>query len=285
VLMIAEESTSWPGVSHPIERGGLGYDFKWNLGWMHDTLQYFGKDALYRQFHHNNLTFGFVYAWSENFILPFSHDEVVHLKGSMLAKMQGNREQKFANLRALYGYLWAHPGKKLLFMGGELGQWREWNDDQSLDWHLLDEPPHRGVQRLVSDLNRLYAEEPALWEADVDPAGFEWIDANSAAGNIIAFIRNAPAAGRHIVCVCNFSTTLRKGYRLALPSTGNYRVILNTDAAVYDGSDSVQLDWIEAKAVPLHLRPSSALIDLPPLSTIWLEVPRALSSDDGLTET
>jgi len=285
VMMIAEESTSWPGVSHPVERGGLGYDFKWNMGWMHDTLQYFSKDVLYRQFHHNNLTFGFVYAWSENFILPFSHDEVVHLKGSMLTKMQGNREQKFANLRALYGYMWAHPGKKLLFMGGELGQWREWNDDQSLDWHLLDELPHRGVQKLLSDLNRLYAEQPALWEADVDPSGFEWIDANSAAENIIAFIRNAPMAGRQIVCVCNFSATLKRAYRLALPSTGNYQVILNTDAAVYDGSDTVQLDWIEAKAVPLHLRAYSALIDLPPLSTIWLEVPRALSSNNGLTET
>ena len=278
VLMIAEESTSWPKVSHPVAEGGLGYDFKWNMGWMHDTLQYFSKDALYRRFHHNNLTFGFIYAWSENFILPFSHDEVVHMKGSMLGKMQGTREQKFANLRALYGYMWAHPGKKLLFMGGELGQWREWNDDQSLDWHLLDEPAHRGVQTLLRDLNKLYKDEPALWEADVTPAGFEWIDANSAAENIVAFLRNAPEAKRQIVCVCNFSASPRKGYRLALPSVGSYRVILNTDAAVYAGSDSVPLDSIEATADPLHLRPYSALIDLPPLATIWLEVPSAEGS-------
>jgi 1,4-alpha-glucan branching enzyme len=276
VLMFAEEATSWPGVSQPVERGGLGFDFKWNMGWMHDTLAYFSGDTLYRAFHHNNLTFGLTYAWSENFILPFSHDEVVHLKRSMLTKMQGDREQKFANLRALYGYMWAHPGKKLLFMGGELGQWREWNDDQSLDWHLLDDSTHKGVQTLMRDLNRLYAAEPALWEADVDPAGFEWIDANSAADNIIAFIRTAPTAGRQIVCVCNFSTTLKKAYRLALPQPGKYKVILNTDAAVYDGSGSIKLEWIEATAAqPLHLRPASALIDLPPLSTIWLEVPRS----------
>jgi 1,4-alpha-glucan branching enzyme len=164
-------------------------------------------------------------------------------------------------------------------MGGELGQWREWNDAQSLDWHLLDEAPHRGVQTLLRDLNRLYADEPALWEADIEPAGFEWIDANSAASNIIAFIRTAPAAKRQIVCVCNFSTTAKIGYQLALPTTGSYRVVLNTDAAVYDGNDSVELDWIEAIAVPLHLRPASALIDLPPLTTIWLEVPASETSN------
>jgi 1,4-alpha-glucan branching enzyme len=273
VLMIAEESTSWPGVSHPIERGGLGFDFKWNMGWMHDTLQYFSRNALYRGFHHHNLTFGFIYAWSENFILPFSHDEVVHLKKSMLGKMQGTRPQMFANLRALYAYMWAHPGKKLLFMGGDIAQWREWNDDQSLDWHLLDEPSHKGVQTLVRDLNRLYHEQPALWEADVEPAGFEWIDANAAAENIIAFLRRAPRSAQQIVCVCNFSTLLVRNYRLALPVNGNYRVILNTDAAVYDGHEAVELDTVKAIAEPWHSRPCSALIDLPPLSTIWLEVP------------
>ncbi|HZH90327.1 MAG TPA: 1,4-alpha-glucan branching protein GlgB [Pyrinomonadaceae bacterium] len=283
VMMIAEESTSWPKVSRPVSEGGLGFDFKWNMGWMHDTLQYFGKDALYRRFHHNNLTFGFIYAWSENFILPFSHDEVVHLKGSMLAKMQGGRNEKFANLRALYGYMWAHPGKKLLFMGGELAQWREWNNDQSLDWHLLDEPAHRGVQTLLGDLNRLYSGEPALWEADVEPTGFEWIEANGAAENVVAFIRRAPAANRQIVCVCNFSNAARSSYRLALPRAGNYRVILNTDAALYGGSGSVELDSIEAEAAPLHLRPYSALIDLPPLSTIWLAVPRADDDAGGAT--
>ncbi|MCA1594691.1 MAG: 1,4-alpha-glucan branching protein GlgB [Acidobacteria bacterium] len=194
-LMIAEESTAWPSVSRAVEDGGLGFDFKWNMGWMHDTLEYFKQDTLYRGQSHHNLTFGLVYAWSENFILPFSHDEVVHMKGSLLNKMFGDREKKFANLRALYGYMWAHPGKKLLFMGGELGQWREWGDDRSLDWHLLDEADHKGVQTLVRDLNRIYREEPALYEADIEPAGFEWIDADDATENVLAFMRVAPSTG------------------------------------------------------------------------------------------
>ena len=180
-MMIAEESTSWPQVSHPVYAGGLGFDFKWNMGWMHDTLKYFQTDTLFRGGNHNALTFGLLYAWSENFILPFSHDEVVHMKGALLNKMPGDEWQKFANLRALYGYMWAHPGKKLLFMGGEFGQWREWNDSESLDWHLLEQPLHEGVRRLVRDLNLIYRDDPALWEADGDPAGFEWIEADNAA--------------------------------------------------------------------------------------------------------
>jgi 1,4-alpha-glucan branching enzyme len=272
-MMIAEESTSWPGVCRPVDKGGLGFDFKWNLGWMHDTLQYFSRDDLYRRFHHHNLTFGLVYAWSENFILPFSHDEVVHGKGSLINKMHGERRQRFASLRALYGYMWAHPGKKLLFMGGEIGQWREWNDDQSLDWHLLDEPEHLGLQALVRDLNRLYRQEPALWEADVEPAGFRWIDADNAAENVIAFIRAAPSTARQIVCVGNFSSGIKRGYRLGLPRPGLYIQILNTDAERYGGHSAERSESLLAESIPLHGLDHSALVDLPPMSTLWYEAP------------
>ena len=188
------------GVSRPVYVGGLGFGFKWDMGWMHDTLDYFSLDPIFRRYHHRDLTFGLMYAWSENFVLPLSHDEVVYGKRSLLDKMPGDRWRKFANLRALYAYMWARSGKKLLFMGGEFGQWREWNHDSSLDWQLLDEPDHRGLQSLVRDLNRLYRAEPALWEADIDPKGFEWIDANNADENIIAFMRIAPSSGRRIVC-------------------------------------------------------------------------------------
>jgi 1,4-alpha-glucan branching enzyme len=273
-LMIAEESTSWPLVSRPVTDGGLGFDFKWNMGWMHDTIQYFRREPVYRRWHHNNLTFGIVYAWSENFILPFSHDEVVHMKGSMLNKMEGRTvEEKFASLRALYAHMWAHPGKQLLFMGGELGQWREWNDDQSVDWHLLDDSRHAGVNRLVRDLNRIYREEPALWEADVEPAGFEWIDANDAEHSVVAYLRVAPRSGRRVVSVSNFSHLPVAGYRLALPLAGTYRVLVHTDSVDYGGATR-DFETVEAAGPGLHLRPSSAVIDLPPLTTVWLEVPR-----------
>ncbi|HYE15875.1 MAG TPA: 1,4-alpha-glucan branching protein GlgB [Pyrinomonadaceae bacterium] len=271
-LMIAEESTSWPLVTKGSDQGGLGFDFKWNMGWMHDTLKYFERDPFVRRYFHNNLTFGITYAWSENFILPFSHDEVVHMKGSMLNKMHGTRAQKFANLRALYAYMWAHPGKKLLFMGGELGQWREWSEERSIDWHLLDEAEHRGLRDLVRDLNGLSAERPALHEWDVEPRGYEWMDVDNALENIVAFMRVA-SSGERVVCVCNFSAAPRPGYRLGLPRAGTYRLILNTDAPIYGGADSLPTRALEAEGQPAHGRPFSASIDLPPLTTLWFLAP------------
>ena len=256
IMMIAEESTAWPAVSHPVHAGGLGFDFKWNMGWMHDTLKYFQTDPLFRAGNHNALTFGLIYAWSENFILPFSHDEVVHMKGSLLNKMPGTNEQKFATLRALYAYMWAHPGKKLLFMGGEFGQWREWTETESLDWHLLEDPLHRGVQDLLRDLNRVYDTEKALWEVDGEPAGFEWIDVDNARENIVAFRRRSRDEKRELICLANFSAVPRPSYRLAVPDERKYRVIINTGAAAYNGSETLSLRGSE--------------IDLPPLTTVWL---------------
>jgi 1,4-alpha-glucan branching enzyme len=261
-MMIAEESTAWPAVSHPIYAGGLGFDFKWNMGWMHDTLKYFQTDPLFRAGNHNSLTFGLVYAWSENFILPFSHDEVVHMKGSLLNKMPGTTEQKFATLRALYAYMWAHPGKKLLFMGGEFGQWREWTETESLDWHLLDDSLHGGIQRLIRKLNELYGPENALWEADGEPAGFEWIDVDNAFENIVAFVRRSPKTGGEIVCVSNFSAMPKQGYSLRLPSAEEYKAVINTDDETFGGNKTVAVD-------ALKLEDGVAVIDLPALSTIW----------------
>ena len=273
-MMIAEESTAWPAVSHPVYAGGLGFDFKWNMGWMHDTLKYFQTDPLFRAGNHNALTFGLIYAWSENFILPFSHDEVVHGKGALLNKMPGTVEQKFATLRALYAYMWAHPGKKLLFMGGEFGQWREWNDSESLDWHLLEEPQHKGVQSLICDLNRLYEANDSLWEADGEAAGFEWIDADNAPENIVAFMRKSPLTGREIICVGNFSPIMRENYRLGVPRAGSYRVLINTDASVYSGSGAADVGSITAEEIPIHGKEYSAAVTLPPLATLWFETPR-----------
>jgi 1,4-alpha-glucan branching enzyme len=262
-MMIAEESTAWPAVSHPVYRGGLGFDFKWNMGWMHDTLKYFQMDPYFRAGNHDALTFGLVYAWSENFILPFSHDEVVHMKGSLLNKMPGTQEQKFATLRALYAYMWAHPGKKLLFMGGEFGQWREWTETESLDWHLLDDALHSGVRKLVRDLNRIYVAEESLWQADGEAAGFEWLDVDNAAENIIAFIRRS-TAGKEIICVANFSAVPKSGYRLGLPREGQYQCLINTNEANADAD-------LESEPVAVHGRQHSALIDLPPLTTMWFK--------------
>jgi 1,4-alpha-glucan branching enzyme len=273
VLMIAEESTAWPGVSRPTYAGGLGFGFKWNMGWMHDTLLYFSKEPVHRRWHHNNLTFGLLYAWSENFILPFSHDEVVHGKGSLLDKMPGDRWQKFANLRALYGYMWAHPGRKLLFMGCEFGQWREWNHANSLDWHLLAEADHRGLQALVQDLNRRYRDEPALYAAESDPASFRWIDAQDAESNVISFRRIVPGQGRELVCVCNLSPVPRQGYRVGLPRAGRWDEVLNTDAARFGGSGLGNLGAIKAVDVPWHGLPCSAEVTLPPLATVWFRSP------------
>ncbi len=273
VQTIAEESTAWPGVSRPVYLGGLGFGFKWDMGWMHDTLEYFSKEPIHRRFHHRDLTFGFLYAWFENFMLPLSHDEVVYGKRALLDKMPGDRWQKFANLRSLFGYMWARSGKKVLFMGGEFGQWREWNHDASLDWHLLEEPDHRGVHDLVRDLNRIYKNEPALWEADHDTTGFQWIDANNTDENVIAFMRTAPSSGRKLVCVCNFSPVVRTGYRVGVPVPGLYREVLNTDSELYGGSNKGNAGAVMAQATPWHGLPHSLALILPPLATLWFEAP------------
>jgi 1,4-alpha-glucan branching enzyme len=270
-LMIAEESTAWPQVSHPVYAGGLGFDFKWNMGWMHDTLKYFQTDPLFRGGNHDALTFGLIYAWSENFILPFSHDEVVHMKGALVNKMPGDDWQKFANLRAMYGYMWAHPGKKLLFMSGEFGQWREWTEEESLDWHLLEKPTHKGVLKLIEDLNKLYQKHGALWEADTDASGFSWIEVDNAAENVIAFRRIAPSNGKEIICVCNFSPLVREGHRIGLPRKGSYKQILNTDSEKYCGGGFGVVRSIKAEKIPSHGLDYSAEITLPPLGTIWFE--------------
>jgi 1,4-alpha-glucan branching enzyme len=275
-MMIAEESTAWPMVSHPVYAGGLGFDFKWNMGWMHDTLKYFQTDPLFRVGNHNSLTFGLIYAWSENFILPLSHDEVVHMKGSLLNKMPGEEWQKFANLRALLGYMWAHPGKKMLFMGGEFGQWREWNEEESLDWHLLEKPTHAGVQKLVRNLNKIYLKNAALWESDGEAAGFHWIDADNAPENIVSFIRRSPSTGRELICVGNFSPMVREGHRLGLPRPGKYKQILNTDSEDYCGGGFGVVKSVTAEEVPIHGCEYSVLVTLPPLATVWFEAPSVL---------
>jgi 1,4-alpha-glucan branching enzyme len=273
IVMYAEESTAWPGVSRPTWMGGLGFGFKWDMGWMHDTLEYFSLDPIYRKWHHRDLSFGMLYAWSENFVLPLSHDEVVHGKRSMLSKMPGSRAQQFANLRALYAYMWARPGKKLLFMGSEFGQWREWDHDSSLDWHLLAGDEHRGLQALVRDLNRIYRAEPALYDADTEPGGFRWIDADNADDNAIAFFRSSRSPGQRIVCVCNFSPVLRSRFRVGVPEPGWYREILNTDAAAYGGSNVGNLGGVEAEAVPWHEFSHSISIKLPPLAVVYFAIP------------
>jgi 1,4-alpha-glucan branching enzyme len=270
IISAAEESTAWPGVSRPTYLGGLGFGFKWNMGWMHDTLGYFQQDPIYRRYHHHELTFSLMYAFSENFILPLSHDEVVHGKGSLLQKMPGDRWQKLANLRALYAYMWAHPGKKLLFMGGELAQESEWSHERSLDWHLLERPEHAGIQSLVRDLNRLYREEPALWEVDSDPSGFWWIEPNDADSNVIAFARASRDGERVVVFVANLSPVPRQGYRLGLPRACRWREAINTDSTYYGGSDVGNLGGVEPEAIPWHGQPVSAEVTLPPLAAVWL---------------
>jgi 1,4-alpha-glucan branching enzyme len=269
-ILAAEESTAWAGVSRPTYAGGLGFGFKWNMGWMHDTLDYFSKDPLYRRYHQHQLTFGLLYAFTENFILPLSHDEVVHGKGSLLGRMPGGRAAKLAGLRALFGYMWAHPGKKLLFMGGEFGQEAEWSHARSLDWHLLEDAGHRGVQSLVRDLNRLYRGAPALWEADSDPEGFRWIDLSDADGNVLAFMRVAPSSGERLICVCNLSGAAKSGYRIGMPAAGAYREVLNTDAAEYGGEGRGNLGLVRAEPTPWHQQPASTELYLPPLSVLWL---------------
>ncbi len=280
VLTAAEESTAWPGVSRPTYLGGLGFGFKWNMGWMHDTLNYFAQDPLFRRYGHHQLTFSLMYAFSENFILPLSHDEVVHGKGSMINKMPGDRWQRFANLRALYGYMWAHPGKKLLFMGSEFAQEREWSHERSLDWHLLEQADHAGMQALVRDLNRTYIEEPALWGTDFSAEGFRWLEANDADTNVIAFLRCSEADRRVLVCVCNLSPVPRESYRVGLPRPGPWREALNSDSSHYGGSGQGNGGRVEAEPVPWHEQPHSVALRLPPLGVLWL-VPETLPPRRG----
>jgi len=270
IISAAEESTAWPGVSRPTYVGGLGFGFKWNMGWMHDTLAYFTEDPVHRRYHHNQLTFSLMYAFSENFILPLSHDEVVHGKGSLLAKMPGDRWQRFANLRALYAYMWAHPGKKLLFMGQEFAQEAEWSHERSLDWHLLAQADHAGLQTLVGDLNRVYRDAPALWACDDSPDGFRWLEAGDADHNVIAFARLGTQPGETLVCVCNLSPVVRHGYRLGLPGAGHWEERLNTDSRHYSGGDVGNGGLTAAEPIAWHGELCSAQFTLPPLGVLWL---------------
>ncbi len=294
ISMIAEESTAWPGVTRPVHLGGLGFGFKWNMGWMHDTLAYLSHDPVFRHYHHHELTFSLIYAFSENFVLPLSHDEVVHGKGSLLGKMPGDDWRRFAGVRALFAYMWAHPGKKLLFMGSEFGQGAEWSEEHGLDWWVLDDDFHRGAQQLVRDLNRVYGETPALWQQDSSPEGFAWIDANDAGGNTVSFLRIAPpatgdaepaaaaAAGAGagtgepeprptvMACIANFSAVPHENYRIGLPFAGRWREVINTDAPVYGGSGVGNLGAVEAIPEPWHGKPASAALTVPPLGVLWL---------------
>lgn len=271
-ITLAEESTAYPAVSRPTFAGGLGFHYKWNMGWMHDSLTYMARDPLYRKYHQGEMTFSLVYAFNENFVLPISHDEVVHGKGSLLNKMPGDRWQQMANVRAFFGYMFGHPGKKLLFMGCEFAQEREWDHDQSLDWHLLESPQHAGVQRLVRDLNQLYRATPALYEQDFVPAGFEWIDHNDAECSVLSFVRRGTDPRKLTMVVCNFTPTVREAYRVGVPHPGVYREVLNTDAAVYGGS-GVQASPADmpAETTPWNGRPQSISLSLPPLSTVFVE--------------
>ncbi|WP_173932372.1 1,4-alpha-glucan branching protein GlgB [Chelativorans sp. Marseille-P2723] len=270
---IAEESTAFPGVSRPVHDGGLGFGFKWNMGWMHDTLDYMKRDAIHRRHHHNQMTFGLVYAFSENFILPLSHDEVVHGKGSLIGRMPGDRWQRFANLRAYFTFMWTHPGKKLLFMGGEFAQEREWNHDWQLDWHHLDDPLHRGVHDLIRDLNGIYRNHRALHELDCEAAGFEWIDASNPDLSVFIYLRKGNVEAPQVVVACNFTPIPREGYRIGLPEAGRWREILNSDDVRYGGS-GVTNGVLEVTEEPWHGRPASAELRLPPLgSTVLIREP------------
>jgi 1,4-alpha-glucan branching enzyme len=268
----AEESTAWPAVSHPTSQGGLGFGYKWNMGWMNDTLDYMQREPVHRRYHHYQMTFGLTYAFSENFVLPLSHDEVVHGKGSLLAKMPGEGAEKFANLRAYYGFMWSHPGKKLLFMGGEFGHGREWNHDISLDWHLLDHGWHRGVQSLVRDLNRLYRDTPALHVKDCVPGGFQWIEPNDAEESVYAYARFGAETDPPVVVVCNFTPVQRERWRVGLPEAGLWIEVLNTDAPTYGGDGRAANGAVTSEPVAWQGRAQSAELSLPPLSTVFLRL-------------
>jgi 1,4-alpha-glucan branching enzyme len=269
VLMVAEESTAWPGVTRPTHLGGLGFGFKWNMGWMHDTLHYLSRDPIHRSYHHNEMTFSLVYAWTENFVQPLSHDEVVHGKGSLWQRMPGDDWNKAAGLRSLLAFMWAHPGKQLLFMGGEFGQPSEWSESRSLEWDLLEQPLHQGVQELVRDLNTLYRSSPALYSEDVRPSGFQWIDANDSAGNVLSFLRNG-TDGSRVACVANFAGVPHRDYRVGLPSAGEWLEVLNTDAESYGGSGVGNMGRVTAQTEPWHGMPASAVLQLPPSGVLFL---------------
>jgi 1,4-alpha-glucan branching enzyme len=273
-VTVAEESTAWPMVSRPVHLGGLGFGYKWNMGWMHDTLRYMSKDPIHRRYHHDDLTFGLLYAFHENFVLPLSHDEVVHGKGSIFGRMTGDLWQRFANLRAYYTYMFCHPGKKLLFMGSEFAQQREWDVDGSLDWHLLSDPMHQGVQRCVADLNRVYRDLPALHELDCDGHGFSWIDCNDRDNSVISWIRRAIDPNDFVVVMLNFTPVVREGYRLGVPAGGWYREVMNTDSGFYGGSDVGLGGGIMAEEIPWHGHPFSLPLTLPPLGALVLQPER-----------
>jgi 1,4-alpha-glucan branching enzyme len=270
-LLIAEESTAWPGVSRPAHEGGLGFDYKWNMGWMHDSLHYMQEESINRGWHHDSLTFGLVYAFSEKFVLPLSHDEVVYGKGSLIGKMPGDAWQKFANLRAYFGFMWTHPGKKLLFMGGEIAQDREWNHDRPLDWWVLDRPEHAGVQSLLRDLNGIYRNHPALHRHDCDGSGFRWVVLHDREKSVFAYLRFGDAGDPPVLVVCNFTPVPRLGYRLGVPRAGGWREIMNTDAGIYGGSNRGNGGWVTAEDQPWDDLPASVCLTLPPLSTVIFE--------------
>jgi 1,4-alpha-glucan branching enzyme len=271
VQMIAEESTAWPMVSRPNYVGGLGFGLKWDMGWMHDTLRYFSKETIHRKFHHNDLTFRMMYAFTENFMLSLSHDEVVHGKGSLIGKMTGDVWQRFANLRLLLASMYANPAKKLLFMGGEFGQWREWNHDRSLDWHLLENPAHAGLSRWMEDLNKAYRDVPALHELDTSPEGFEWIDCCDTQNSVMSLMRRSKSKPDEIVvAVMNFTEVPRHNYQIGMPRGGHWTEILNSDAPMYGGSGQGNMGGVDTVPIPLHGRKWSATLTLPPLGAVFL---------------
>jgi 1,4-alpha-glucan branching enzyme len=272
VQTIAEESTAWPKVSRPLYVGGLGFGLKWDMGWMHDTLSYTSREPIYRKHHQGQLTFRMLYAFNENFVLPLSHDEVVHGKGSLINKMPGDYWQKFANLRLLFGYMYAQAAKKLLFMGGEFGQWQEWSHDRSLDWHLLDYPMHAGVQQWVADLNQAYRTEPALYELDCEPQGFEWIDCNDSEQSVISLIRKGKSKAEVVLAIANFTPVPRYNYRVGVPDSGFWQELLNSDAADYGGSGLGNLGGMEAEQIAQHGQPYSLNLTLPPLAIAFFKL-------------
>jgi len=271
VLMVAEESTAWPAVSRPTYVGGLGFSLKWNMGWMNDTLSYFSQDAIHRKYHHNRMTFSMLYAFTENFVLPLSHDEVVHGKASLINKMPGDLWQQFANLRLLYAYMYAHPGKKLLFMGGEFGQRSEWDHSASLEWPLLEYPEHQGLQRLAADLNSIYRREPALHQVDFDWQGFQWIDCSDADAGVLSFIRRARSPEESMVIVASLTPVVREDYRVGVPDPGYYRELLNTDAGTYGGTNIGNAGGVRAETIPWMGQPYSVSLRLPPLGVIYFK--------------